>query len=48
MFGSLGLGLALGLLIALLVELMNRRVRGPEDLQTLMDAPLLAVVSTPG
>ena len=48
MFGSLGLGLVLGLSIALLIELLNRRVRGPEDLQTVLDAPLLAVVSVPG
>ncbi len=48
MFGSLGLGLALGFLVALLMELLNRRVRGPEDLQTALDVPLLAVVSAPG
>jgi uncharacterized protein involved in exopolysaccharide biosynthesis len=48
MFGSLGLGLALGFLVALLLELLNRRVRGPEDLQTALDVPLLAVVSAPG
>jgi uncharacterized protein involved in exopolysaccharide biosynthesis len=48
MFGSLGLGLALGFLVALLLELLNRRVRGPEDLQTALEVPLLAVVSAPG
>jgi succinoglycan biosynthesis transport protein ExoP len=45
--GSLGLGLAMGVLVALLVELMGRRVRGPEDLLSFEDAPLLAVISTP-
>lgn len=45
--GSLGLGLAMGLLMALLVEFMGRRIRGPEDLQALEEAPLLAVVSAP-
>jgi uncharacterized protein involved in exopolysaccharide biosynthesis len=45
MFGSLGLGLALGLMVAILLELLHRRVRGPEDLQSGLDIPLLAVVS---
>lgn len=31
--GSLGLGLMLGVLVALLLELLGRRVRGPEDLR---------------
>jgi len=44
-FGSLGLGLAVGVLVALLIELLGRRVRGAEDLLTAVDVPLLAVVS---
>ncbi len=44
MFGSLGLGLAFGVAIALLAELMGRRVRGVEDLQRAVDVPVLAVV----
>ncbi|HEX5378163.1 MAG TPA: Wzz/FepE/Etk N-terminal domain-containing protein [Phenylobacterium sp.] len=44
--GSLGLGLGLGLGLSLLVELFNRRIRGPEDLQSIFDVPLLAVIAT--
>ncbi len=33
--GSFALGLGLGVLLALLIELLNRRVRGAEDLQSL-------------
>jgi uncharacterized protein involved in exopolysaccharide biosynthesis len=45
-FGSVGLGLAMGILMALLQEFLNRRVRGIEDLQTALDVPVLAVIST--
>ena len=45
--GSLALGLATGLLVALLAELFNRRVRGVEDLRGLAEAPLLTVVAGP-
>lgn len=45
-FGSLGLGLALGILTALLVELLGRRVRGGEDLR-MAEVPLLGVMSRP-
>jgi uncharacterized protein involved in exopolysaccharide biosynthesis len=45
--GSLGLGLLLGGLISLLVELLNRRVRGPEDLQSTLRLPVLAILSIP-
>ena len=45
--GSLVLGLGMGVLLALLIELLNRRVRGIEDLQSALDAPLLAVVTVP-
>jgi succinoglycan biosynthesis transport protein ExoP len=47
MGGSLALGLVLGTLIALLAELLNRRVRSPEDLQVALDLPVLAVVMAP-
>jgi uncharacterized protein involved in exopolysaccharide biosynthesis len=42
--GSLGLGLVFGLLIALLVELLDRRVRSPEDLSAALGLPVLAVL----
>lgn len=44
MFGSLALGGALGVLIALMVELLNRRVRSPSDLEIAVDAPVLAII----
>lgn len=43
-FGSLGLGFALGLLASLVVELLGRRVRGAEDL-TFRDVPVLGVMA---
>jgi succinoglycan biosynthesis transport protein ExoP len=43
--GSLFLGLAVGVLVALLMELFGRRVRGVEDLASVVDLPLLAVVA---
>jgi polysaccharide biosynthesis transport protein len=43
--GSVGLGLLLGSLISLLIELLNRRVRGPEDLQSSLRLPVLAILS---
>ena len=43
--GSLSLGMAAGVLFALLLELLGRRVRGVEDLQSSIDLPLLAVVA---
>jgi polysaccharide biosynthesis transport protein len=43
--GSIVLGLAAGVLVALLIELFNRRVRGVEDLRSAVDAPLLAVIA---
>lgn len=45
LLGSLGLGLALGVLVALLAELLGRRVRGVEDLEAAVGVPLLAVVA---
>jgi uncharacterized protein involved in exopolysaccharide biosynthesis len=47
--GALGLGFALGLLAALLTELLNRRIRTARDLQDLIDGvPLLGVVGSGG
>lgn len=40
-------GLGLGLLLALLVELLNRRVRSNDDLEVAADAPVLAIVGDP-
>jgi uncharacterized protein involved in exopolysaccharide biosynthesis len=47
MIGSVGLGLGMGVFSALLVELLGRRVRGVEDLRSLEEAPLLAVIPGP-
>jgi uncharacterized protein involved in exopolysaccharide biosynthesis len=45
--GALAMGLALGLLTALLMELFGRRVRGVEDLINSLDTPLLGVIAAP-
>lgn len=45
--GSLGLGLVFGILIALLTELLDRRVRSPEDLTAALGLPVLAVIRLP-
>jgi polysaccharide biosynthesis transport protein len=42
--GCFGLGLILGILIALLTEFLNRRVRCEEDLRAAVDLPLLTVI----
>ena len=47
MFGSLGFGIAFGVLVSLLTELLGRRVRGAEDLTSAVDAPLLAIIAGP-
>ncbi len=47
MGGALGLGLGLGLLVAVLTELLHRRVRSVEDMATCTDVPLLAVLAAP-
>jgi uncharacterized protein involved in exopolysaccharide biosynthesis len=39
-----GAGLALGLVMSLLVELLNRRVRGAEDLSLAAQVPVFAVI----
>jgi capsular polysaccharide biosynthesis protein len=40
-----GAGLALGLVMSLLVELLNRRVRGAEDLSLAARVPVFAVIA---
>lgn len=45
--GALGLGFGLGILLSLLMELFGRRVRSVEDLQSSIDAPLLAIIDRP-
>ena len=45
--GGAALGLGFGILVALITELLGRRVRGIEDLSVL-DAPVLGVVSASG
>jgi polysaccharide biosynthesis transport protein len=45
--GSIALGGALGVLLALLVELLARRVRSEDDLEFATGAPVLAVVGQP-
>lgn len=45
--GATALGLALGVLLALLVELLARRVRSEDDLEYATGAPVLAVVGRP-
>jgi succinoglycan biosynthesis transport protein ExoP len=45
--GSFGLGLAMGVLLALLMELLRRRIRGVEDMQLAADVPVLAVIPPP-
>jgi uncharacterized protein involved in exopolysaccharide biosynthesis len=40
-------GLGLGLVIALLKELVGRRIRSPEDLRLAVDVPVLAIIYRP-
>ena len=44
--GGIVLGLAMGFLLALLAELLQRRVRGVEDLATSIEVPVLAIIPT--
>ena len=46
--GSLGLGLCFGILMALLIELLDRRVRSQEDLSAALGLPVLAVLKPAG
>ena len=43
-FGSLGMGLALGIMTALVVELLSRRIRGIDDLEY-VGVPVIGVMS---
>ena len=45
--GSIILGLAVGVLVSLLLELLGRRVRSPADLANSFDMPLICVVPGP-
>jgi polysaccharide biosynthesis transport protein len=45
--GAVALGIALGLAISLLLELLNRRVRGVEDLNLSSEIPCVCVVEQP-
>lgn len=42
---AFGFGAALGVVIAVLTELLARRIRGPEDLQFVARVPVLAVIA---
>ncbi len=44
MITAIGAGLGLGLLLALFVELLNRRIRSDVDLEESADAPVFAVI----
>lgn len=46
LFGSLALGLGVGVLLSLLVELLNRKVRSVDDLM-LFDVPVLGAMAGP-
>jgi succinoglycan biosynthesis transport protein ExoP len=46
--GSSGLGFIFGALLALLTELLSRRIRSAQDLEAAASAPLLGVVPGPG
>lgn len=43
--GALAAGGALGFVAALALELLGRRIRGPEDLRVAVDAPILGIIS---
>jgi len=45
--GSVGLGLSLGILLAILSEMVARHVRGVEDLEATLGGPVLAVIAAP-
>ena len=45
--GGLVLGFGVGFLLALLIELLGRRVRSADDLAAAAHAPLLAIIPTP-
>ena len=43
-FGSIGLGLGLGICLALLIEMLGRRVRSDDDLEGAAKAPVFAII----
>ena len=45
--GSFGLGLVLGVLVALVLEFMRRRVRGVDDLTSAAEVPVIGVINAP-
>ena len=45
--GSVALGMAVGILVSLLVELLGRRVRGIEDAESVRDVHVIAVIPAP-
>ena len=47
MFGALGFGLALGIGLSLLVEMLGRRVRSDEDLVFATKSPVFAIIGQP-
>lgn len=47
MFGALGFGLALGVGLSLLVEMLGRRVRSDEDLVFATKSPVFAIIGQP-
>jgi polysaccharide biosynthesis transport protein len=47
MGGSIGFGSALGICLALLIELMGRRIRSDEDLEHAAKVPVFAVIGLP-
>lgn len=46
--GGLALGAGMGLMLSLLLEFLQRRVRGPEDLIHSVKVPLMAVITSTG
>jgi succinoglycan biosynthesis transport protein ExoP len=47
LIGSFGFGLAIGVLIALILEFVRRRVRGVEDLLGTTNVPVIGVIDAP-
>jgi polysaccharide biosynthesis transport protein len=45
--GSIALGLAVGILVSLLAELLGRRIRGIEDVKSVSDINVIAVIPSP-
>ncbi len=47
LIGSFGLGLVIGVLVALILEFLRRRVRGVDDLVSAADVPVIGVINAP-